>query len=331
MFRSRACWAAVAVLLLMPAVAQAQPTMTWDPASAANYTASSGRTINMIVIHKAEGTLAGTESWFKDPASQVSAHYVVDANEILNMVADQNVAWHAGNGSYNLRSIGIENAGYSARNDTTDAHYRRLASLVAYLCGKYGIAIDRQHIIGHSEVPDPNHPGEWGGSSHHTECPGPNFDWTLFMGYVQQAAGGTAPAPAPTPAPSAGPQAVSVTASGLNVRDAAGGNVITQVSQGTAWVLTGNASQGFVEVYFRGGTGWMSEQYTTSYTGPGCQITTNDLNVRDAASMTGNVVGQVQSGQTYAQGAASGSWVTIRFDENARWVFQADTVTVTLD
>ena len=37
------------------------------------------------------------------------------------------------------------------------------------------VPMDRTHVIGHSEVPDPNNPGLYGGSDHHTD-PGPNWD-----------------------------------------------------------------------------------------------------------------------------------------------------------
>jgi N-acetyl-anhydromuramyl-L-alanine amidase AmpD len=143
----------------------------------------------MIVIHKAEGSLDSTVSWFANPASQVSAHYTVDDNTIAQSLPDSAVAWHTGNHTYNEISIGIENSGYTARDDFTEAHYRRLAQLVAYLCAKHGIPMDRSHIIGHNEVPDPNHPGRFGGAGNHQD-PGHYFDWSKFMSYVQSASQG---------------------------------------------------------------------------------------------------------------------------------------------
>jgi N-acetyl-anhydromuramyl-L-alanine amidase AmpD len=166
--------------------APARPAVRWDAADPGVVTKVRKRTIDRIVIHKAEGSLKDCVAWFKDPLNGVSAHYCVDDREIVQMVHDQDVAWHAGNMSYNERSIGIENSGYNAKDDVTDAHYRKLASLVASLCAKYAIPVDRDHIIGHGEVPDPFHKGRLGGADHHT-CPGKYFDWTLFIRYVREA------------------------------------------------------------------------------------------------------------------------------------------------
>jgi hypothetical protein len=160
------------------------PPIAQHPAYSGNYQSSSGRTIDMIVIHKAEGTAPATWEWFQDPSAQVSAHYVVDASgAVAQMVPDQDIAWHTGNSEYNHRSIGIENAGFTNINDISDIHLRGLAKITRYLCEKYGIPKDRSHVIGHNEVPDPNHPGEFGGRNHHTD-PGPFFNWPLFMKYL---------------------------------------------------------------------------------------------------------------------------------------------------
>lgn len=66
-----------------------------------------GIKIDTIVFHSMGGFFNGTRSWFKNPASQVSCHYLIGKDgKILRMVEEKNRAWHAG--SYNSRSIGIE-------------------------------------------------------------------------------------------------------------------------------------------------------------------------------------------------------------------------------
>ena len=51
----------------------------------------------LIVIHIMEGTLAGTDHWFRNPESKVSAHYGIGANgEIHRYVRESDTAWHAG-------------------------------------------------------------------------------------------------------------------------------------------------------------------------------------------------------------------------------------------
>ena len=150
------------------------------PASTSNYTAGrSGVAISTIVIHDTEGGYDGAISWFKDPAAQVSAHYVLRSSDgdITQMVSEGNIAWHAGNWSYNQKSIGIEHEGYLAAPTRwyTDAMYRRSAQLSAAISKRYGFAVDRTHIIGHADVPPPNT---------HTD-PGTGWDWNKYIGYVK--------------------------------------------------------------------------------------------------------------------------------------------------
>jgi N-acetyl-anhydromuramyl-L-alanine amidase AmpD len=185
---------------LLPCTARAQdaPPIIQKPASPHNYQSLSSRSITSIVIHKAEGPTARSAwAWFQNPAARVSAHYCVDTDgTVYQMVPDKDVAWHAGNTQYNNHGIGIENAGYSAKDDISDKHMRGLARLTRYLCDKYKIPKDRAHIVGHNEVPDPDHKGRFGGRNNHTD-PGKHFDWALFMKYVLEE-DTNAPAAAPT-------------------------------------------------------------------------------------------------------------------------------------
>ncbi|MEU6711181.1 N-acetylmuramoyl-L-alanine amidase [Nonomuraea sp. NPDC046802] len=161
------------------------PPAAWVAASSSNYRVSNRETsynIDRIVIHVTQGSYAGTISWFQNPAAQVSAHYVVKSSNgaITQMVRDKDVAWHAGNSTYNNRSIGIEHEGFV--NDAswfTDAMYRSSAALTRALADKYGIPKNRTGIIGHNEVP----------GATHTD-PGSNWNWTTYMNYVT---GGTTP------------------------------------------------------------------------------------------------------------------------------------------
>ncbi|WP_336207385.1 golvesin C-terminal-like domain-containing protein [Nonomuraea sp. LPB2021202275-12-8] len=155
------------------------PPAAWVAANSGNYRVSNRETsynIDRVVIHVTQGSYAGTISWFQNPSANVSAHYVVKSSNgaITQMVRDKDVAWHAGNSSYNNRSIGIEHEGFV--NDAswfTDAMYRSSAALTRYLCDKYGIPKTRTGIIGHNQVP----------GATHTD-PGPNWNWTTYMNYV---------------------------------------------------------------------------------------------------------------------------------------------------
>jgi 20S proteasome alpha/beta subunit len=142
--------------------------------------------IDRIIIHVTEGPWSSAINWFKDPRAGASAHYVVRSSDgfIGQSVREEDIAYHAGNWPYNTSSIGIEHEGFV--NDPswfTEAMYRSSARLTAYLCQKYSIPIDRDHIIGHGEVPYPNT---------HTD-PGPYWDWDRYMGLVKSYAGASRP------------------------------------------------------------------------------------------------------------------------------------------
>ena len=96
------------------------------------------------------------------------------------MVLEKDVAWHAGNWDYNTRAIGIEHAGFAYQNLYTGKEYDASAHLIASICSRYGVPMDRTHVIGHYQVPDPNNPNLYGGADHHTD-PGPNWDWKGYM------------------------------------------------------------------------------------------------------------------------------------------------------
>mgnify|MGYP003335514792 CR=1 FL=1 len=147
-----------------------------------DYSRGSGD-IDMIVIHTVEGSYSGCYSWFANCSAEASAHYVVQSStgNVTQMVDEEDVAWHAGNWDYNERSIGIEHEGYvDDCSYYTDALYEGSAQLTADIASRQGVSLDRSHIIGHDEVPDPYNPGEYGGAGHHTD-PGDCWDWDYYM------------------------------------------------------------------------------------------------------------------------------------------------------
>ncbi len=123
-----------------------------------------------IVIHIMEGMLAGTDSWFQNPKSKVSAHYGIGINgEIHHYVRESDTAWHAGRVNDpqwslikrdaaddkfinpNYYTIGIEHEGYKESKWTAEM-YDSSADLVSGIGARWNIPIDREHIIGHREI-----------------------------------------------------------------------------------------------------------------------------------------------------------------------------------
>lgn len=157
------------------------PSALWVPADANNYAKGRSATIDKVIIHVTQGSYAGSISWFQNPASEVSSHYVVRSSdgEITQMVRDSDTAYHAR--SANASALGIEHEGFiDDPSWFTDSMYRSSAALTRYLCDRYGIPKDRTHIIGHSEAP----------GNDHTD-PGPYWDWTRYMQLVTGGTGST--------------------------------------------------------------------------------------------------------------------------------------------
>ncbi|MFK0295951.1 N-acetylmuramoyl-L-alanine amidase [Streptomyces sp. NPDC090442] len=136
--------------------------------------------IDTLVIHDTEGSWETTLRLIKDP-KYVSWHYTVRSSDglIAQHVPTKDVAWHAGNWYVNSHSIGIEHEGFLAAPDAwyTEAMYRTSARLVKYLAKKYDIPLDRQHILGHDNVPG-TIPSTIPGM--HTD-PGPYWDWAHYF------------------------------------------------------------------------------------------------------------------------------------------------------
>jgi hypothetical protein len=148
----------------------------WRPAHGSNRTnANRGAAkIDFIVIHIAQGSYSGTISWFQDPRSNVSAHYVVGrGGQVAQCVRNEDIAWHAGNWKYNTKSIGIEHAGY-AGHKWTRRMYRSSARLSARLCKRFNIPVNH-HIIRHRSVPGVS-----------TRCPGRSYNRRKYLRLVRR-------------------------------------------------------------------------------------------------------------------------------------------------
>ncbi|MFE9723197.1 N-acetylmuramoyl-L-alanine amidase [Streptomyces sp. NPDC005794] len=134
--------------------------------------------VDRVIVHVTQGSFASAVRVFQDPAHQAATHYIVGQNgRVTQMIRELDVAYHAGNRSFNERSIGIEHEGFVDRpQDFTAKMYESSARLTAEICERHGIPVDREHIIGHVEVP----------GTDHTD-PGPHWDWPRYMKLVRAA------------------------------------------------------------------------------------------------------------------------------------------------
>ncbi len=118
--------------------------------------------VRLGVVHIMEGTLAGTDSWFHDPASQVSAHFGVGKDGTGYQWVDTDaVAW--AEMDYNGEAISIEHEGNSG-DALTQAQIGFDIGLFRWLNATKGLPYTRQAWVGHGEL------GVAGGN--HPDCPG---------------------------------------------------------------------------------------------------------------------------------------------------------------
>ncbi|MCR8546678.1 N-acetylmuramoyl-L-alanine amidase [Salipiger sp. P9] len=126
---------------------------------------------DLVVLHYTAMECAeAARDWLCDPASNVSAHYVLGRHGTCwQLVREDMRAWHAGLGAWgsveevNSRSIGIEiaNTGFEPFPEPQMA---ALETLLAGILARWGIPPDR--VIGHSDM-----------ALGRKIDPGPRFDW----------------------------------------------------------------------------------------------------------------------------------------------------------
>jgi N-acetyl-anhydromuramyl-L-alanine amidase AmpD len=143
--------------------------------------------VRTIVIHATEGPFWPSVRWLRNEHAHASSHFIVSRRgRIIQLVHTSDIAWHAGNMRVNQTSLGIEHVGQvDDPAGFTDAEYKASARLVAYYARLALMPIDRRHIIGHSEVPDPYDPTLFGGADHHSD-PGAYWNWSKYLRLVRR-------------------------------------------------------------------------------------------------------------------------------------------------
>lgn len=133
----------------------AKPTVEW--VRSPNFSARGGAQIRRIVLHYTTSrNINGSIAWFQNPASRVSAHYIVGRDgEIVQMVRDGDKAWHAA--GHNDDTLGIENVAQPGDVLTKDQEIA-LIKLCKFLMAEY--RIPKSMVTGHRYLPN------------ETSCPG---------------------------------------------------------------------------------------------------------------------------------------------------------------
>lgn len=176
------------------------PFAQWKPLPAGvNHSAGGMVAWDGVVLHIMEGILDGTDSWFRNPQAQASAHFGVGRDgRIYQWVDTRDKAWAQAEG--NPRNISIENEGF-AGDSLTQAQVEGCAMILAWARTVHGVPLRVNdsptaqglgwHGMGGSA---------WGG---HTGCPG-DLIRAQRTAIVTRAGQILKPQPVPQPQPSGG-------------------------------------------------------------------------------------------------------------------------------
>jgi N-acetylmuramoyl-L-alanine amidase len=131
------------------------------PVPSSNYDIGrGGNRVELIVDHWTVVMLEAAVRRFTNPASILSAHYIIGRDgRIVQLVSEDDTAFHAGNYSVNQRSIGIEHEAGPAM-PPTDALYAASVRLHVEIASRHGLdlAVGETVLPHRAIVP--------------TECPG---------------------------------------------------------------------------------------------------------------------------------------------------------------
>jgi hypothetical protein len=132
-----------------------------------------------VVIHIADGFYEGTISHQRDPATEVSSHFVVSREgDVAQMVDTADKAWaqHAGNGHW----ISVECSGFSIGSHLHASHpgWEKLTASQVVAVGRIFAKVHQVYGAPLALTADPSGMGlghhSMGGTAWgHTKCPGP--------------------------------------------------------------------------------------------------------------------------------------------------------------
>jgi N-acetyl-anhydromuramyl-L-alanine amidase AmpD len=271
-----------------------------DPANYGNYDPANrpqDMKIKYIVIHDTEGSYGSAINHFQDPLSYVSGNYIIRSSDgaITEMVRPSDVSWGAGNWYVNMHAINIEHEGVATQGGTwyTEAMYQSSATLVQWLAAKYHIPLDRQHILGHDNIPALS--GARMASRHWD--PGPYWDWNHYMSLLH--------------APITSGPAVTSNTKVLTISPdfATNQQTITDCSSGTCVTLP---AQGSNLVYLHTAPNASSPLLTDKYKHPDSAPGTTEA---------GDWSATANAGDQYVLAGKQGDWTAIWYGGQRGWFY----------
>lgn len=115
------------------------------------------KAVKQIVVHwvgNANTSAIANRNYFeslKDKHIYASSHYIIGlTGEIIRCIPENEVAYHAGNGTVNRNSIGIEDCHPDWSGKFNNSTYNSLVELCADICRRYNL--NTNNIIRHYDV-----------------------------------------------------------------------------------------------------------------------------------------------------------------------------------
>lgn len=168
------------------------PAATWWNHSPNSSPRRDGDKVQYFVVHHAADTRPVEEQrdrFMKANDRNVSPNWLIGKDGSISEIVppDKFRAWTSGEFDYNAVTVETQNTSGDPTWGISEESHIAIAKLVAWASKRYGFPIDRQHVIGHREVP---------GAA--TACPGPSMDLEKIVQYAITFANPVVPEPEPT-------------------------------------------------------------------------------------------------------------------------------------
>lgn len=162
----------------------AQPTYpgaTWWNHSPNSSPRRDGDKVQYFVVHHAADTNSvetQRDRFMRANDRNVSPNWLIGKDGSVSEIVppDKYRAWTTGQFDYNAVTVETQNTSGNPNWGISEESHVAIAKLVAWASKRYGFPIDRQHVLGHREVP--NVPA--------TACPGPSMNLDKIVTLAQE-------------------------------------------------------------------------------------------------------------------------------------------------
>jgi hypothetical protein len=154
-----------------------------DLTAPSEYATRGGERISVLQIHHATTTsLSGLRALMSPGGRTVSANVAMGSDGHRKLVVPIDKRAYTSATPFDRRSVTVEvcNTSLAPNWGISDGAHEALAHMAAEMHAEFGMSLDRQHIIGHREVP----------GTYATACPGPSMNLDRIVRRAREIAEG---------------------------------------------------------------------------------------------------------------------------------------------